>query len=296
MERYSTDYISFLITVANENNISAEVSRRQLFLPTGHIDLRTAFNLLHLSEKYYVFRMNRHFDRLGIKNGSIDFSINNKKKNFLLHQDVALGILTHTAKGLMVHDRGVNDFRGIDDRHSSNIISYKPWKSILERCYDKHWHARKPWYSNAKVVDEWHILSNFDEWYVENYMGKYDPHYYKDYFVNKDVIEGNKIYSPSTCFIVPIELHQMISNMPRTSGDLPVGVRRGKGSLTMYCASLKVGGKHRSVGMFDDVVSAEMAYKKAKWKLIVDVADDYFKQGKVSESFVEACMDRLFKI
>ncbi len=293
MERYSTDYIDFLRDIANEDNVFDAVCRRQLFLPTGHVDLRAAFNLLHLSEKYYVFRMNRHFDRLKIKNSDVEFSINDKKKNFLLQQDVALGILTHTARGLMVYDRGVNDFRGECDQNSSEIISYKPWKSILERTYDMHWRARKPWYGDTEVIEDWHVLSNFHEWYVDNYMGSYDPHYYKSYFVNKDVIEGNKIYSPSTCFIVPVELHQLISNIPKPTGDLPVGVRRGKGSVATYCVGLKRDGRRQSVGVFDDVMSAEMAYKKAKWQLINEVAEDYFEQKKVSENFVEACIARL---
>jgi len=72
---------------------------------------------------------------------------------------------------------------------------YSTWKSILQRCYCKDKLKLNPTYLGCTVCDEWHNFQNFAEWYKNNYI---DGHH-----IDKDIkVEGNRIYSPSTCLFV----------------------------------------------------------------------------------------------
>lgn len=76
---------------------------------------------------------------------------------------------------------------------------YATWKSMLERCYDKKFQAKRPTYTGCSVVPEWHNFQTFAEW-----MGKQD---YEGKHLDKDIkVKGNKVYGPNTCsFVSPTE-------------------------------------------------------------------------------------------
>lgn len=76
------------------------------------------------------------------------------------------------------------------------------WKSMLERCYCEKFQDRFPAYVGCTVCEDWHNYQNFAKWYYDNY-----PNDGKLYELDKDLkIDGNKLYSPSTCtFLTPFE-------------------------------------------------------------------------------------------
>lgn len=74
----------------------------------------------------------------------------------------------------------------------------KKWISMIRRCYDKKWKAKKPSYDNVFVCDDWHSLQVFGAWYEDNY-----PKDGKSYDIDKDKItKNNKIYSAEHCCFI----------------------------------------------------------------------------------------------
>lgn len=82
--------------------------------------------------------------------------------------------------------------------------SYKFWRGIIKRCYDKNYQSRQPTYIGCTVCDEWKYLSSFKEWFDANYVNGWQ--------LDKDIlVKGNKVYSPSTCCFVPREINTIFS-------------------------------------------------------------------------------------
>ena len=77
--------------------------------------------------------------------------------------------------------------------------SYSTWRSMLERCYEKKAHEKRPTYKGVTVCDEWRSFQNFAEWFEANYI--------ESFHIDKDISQRsvkNKIYSPNTCkFVSP---------------------------------------------------------------------------------------------
>lgn len=77
----------------------------------------------------------------------------------------------------------------------SSNPTYNRWRNMLVRCYT----AKYPTYSDCTVCDSWLNFQTFAEW-VECQANYDDP----SYVLDKDIkVEGNRVYSPATCMIVP---------------------------------------------------------------------------------------------
>lgn len=79
----------------------------------------------------------------------------------------------------------------------NGVISkaYSTWASMLQRCYDEKYHAKKPTYKNCTVCEEWHNYQNFAAWFDVNYI--------EGFQLDKDIkVDGNRVYSPGTCLFV----------------------------------------------------------------------------------------------
>tara|TARA_R110000787_G_scaffold4900_1_gene18512 strand:+ start:198 stop:707 length:510 start_codon:yes stop_codon:yes gene_type:complete len=79
---------------------------------------------------------------------------------------------------------------------------YSTWKSMLMRCYSDKYHAKFPSYKECEVCDEWLDFQVFASWFVVNYIDGFQ--------LDKDIkIDGNKLYSPSTCmFVSPFDNYE----------------------------------------------------------------------------------------
>jgi hypothetical protein len=70
--------------------------------------------------------------------------------------------------------------------------SYSTWHNMLVRCYDPNYSKLYPTYTDCSVCQEWLNFSNFNNWFLENYV--------EGFVLDKDtLVKGNKIYSPETC-------------------------------------------------------------------------------------------------
>ncbi len=86
--------------------------------------------------------------------------------------------------------------------NSAHTKPYSTWKSMLMRCYSEKYHAKFPSYIDCSVCDEWLDFQVFALWFTDNYKAGMQ--------LDKDIkVDGNKVYSPSTClFVSPFDNYE----------------------------------------------------------------------------------------
>lgn len=145
---------------------------------------------------------------------------------------------------------------------------YQRWFSIIQRLHSKRHQQRRPTYHGCVICEEWKTFSNFMAWMkTQRWEGKE---------IDKDIIvPGNKLYSPETCVFVSRNLNSLLlgslNNTQR--GELPIGVTYCK-KQKIFKSYLKLMGKTTYVGIYDNPDQAHEAYKKAKIKHILEVAEN----------------------
>lgn len=170
----------------------------------------------------------------------------------------------------------------------------------LERAFDNiqkrtgsYYANTRPTYKNAEVCIEWinsHNFINFKEWAEsqENYkVWSQLPD--KDAMVDKDIkIQGNKLYSPDTCLLVPRRINALFPNSQAIRGIYPCGVCLDHGK---YKANVKKDGKKIHLGMFLTPEDAFYAYKACKEEWIKQVAEEELNKGTISYECYEAILN-----
>lgn len=295
MEKYAPDFTRTLRFMANKNDAAKIIETQSLRLPSGHINIRACFGLFGLEDKYYWIRLDRHFKRLQVSRDEFRHIRIQRSQHLLIPDHIALDIVCHTANGLLVYGRGVNDYRGRGDSDTTLMPAYYPWKSMLERCYCPLWHERKPQYINHEVCDDWLTFSVFNDWYNASLPPGAKRRKDIEYVLHKNTCENVARYAPDTCFLLPKPLQTFISNYSEKRGDLPVGVRKVKGS-SRYVACIKIGGTRVSLGVYDTSEEAALIYQKARWYVISAWANNYLKSRLVTPAFAQICEAKLNEI
>lgn len=158
----------------------------------------------------------------------------------------------------------------------TNYDAYSAWSNMLTRCYNPKYHQIRKTYMSCSVCKEWLNFQNFAEWYYQQYIDK-------GWVLDKDIIQkGNKIYSPDTCCLVPVEINSLFTKANcKRNKDFPIGVHLSKfiknGIVYQYIvATCSDGtGKNKHLGVFDNIDEAFCAYKHYKESLIKVVANKY---------------------
>ena len=88
---------------------------------------------------------------------------------------------------------------------------YARWRNMIRRCHEKH-----KGYEDVSVCQKWMCFDNYAEWFYSQKACNSVA-----FEVDKD-ISGAKLYSPETCFLVPVELNVLFSRKPKR--DLARGV------------------------------------------------------------------------
>jgi len=173
---------------------------------------------------------------------------------------------------------GVGKYKAkIKGKHTKE---YAIWKAMFSRCYSKGTQTRQPTYVGCIVCKEWHNFQVFAEWYTNhNYFGL-------GYHLDKDiVVRGNKIYSPETCTLVPLEINSLLTNSKAARGEHPQGVSYHKRDKK-FIAQVNTGvGSQTYLGSFGTAEEAFQAYKTAKEKYIKVVANKW--RGAIEDSVYE---------
>lgn len=147
-------------------------------------------------------------------------------------------------------------------------VSYSRWNSMMNRCYnvvlqDKYY----PDYKDCEICEEWWNYANYRKWFDEHVpdVGKNEI---GNYHVDKDILyHGNRMYSASTCCIVPHFINTLAKD--NKSGKYMNGVSKEGNRYTTgiyYC------GKRTRLGSYETEEEAFKVYKEYKEKFIKDIA------------------------
>lgn len=172
----------------------------------------------------------------------------------------------------------IND---LDLAHGTDCYSH--WIQIIRRIYDEKWKTKNQSYIDCTVCEEWLYLSNFKKWFDDPING-----YKEGYEIDKDIlIKGNKMYSPDTCCFVPQEINKLLllNKHKRSSTPIGVNIKNNK-----YVARLSKRRKRVFIGSYDDKEEAFNAYKTAKEQYVKELADKYYKEGKITKKVYDALM------
>lgn len=165
---------------------------------------------------------------------------------------------------------GKGPFRAKMKNRSPATVEYRIWVAILTACYDAHYINKKPSTMYHTVCDEWLDYQVFAKWLLN--LGYYDS---TVFVFNQSLLgKGSTVYSPETCCYIPIRIrNHLITTRKRGEGILPQGVTWCKRTGS-YVAQISLN-KHTSLGRFDRVSLAALAYKEAKENYVKDVANEY---------------------
>lgn len=161
---------------------------------------------------------------------------------------------------------GIGEYKSRDNR-SPQYSSYKRWKEILDRCYNKDCSSYTSYGARGVTVcEEWKNYQNFAIWYNENCPDE-------KFAIDKDILnKGNKVYCPEYCCFIPKDINTALTSRRRERGDYPVGVRLKDGYII---AQINYMGEKRHLGSFSTIEKAFEAYKEAKEQCLKDYADKY---------------------
>ena len=143
------------------------------------------------------------------------------------------------------------------------------WSKIMDRCY-KPTDGDYRWYGAVGVVvcEEWKDFSVFKQWYFENYYSIEG----QQVSIDKDIVGGEqKIYSPKTCIIIPLKLHNSM-NKKKLSKSRGVQ-QRGK----MYEVKVRntFTGENEYKGRYDEIEVAKKVYLECKNAIFQGLVDSY---------------------
>lgn len=164
----------------------------------------------------------------------------------------------------------------------NGVPHYEVWKGMLRRCYSDRFKEKNKSYESCSVHPDWHNFQNFADWYLNHEF------YGLGYELDKDIlVQGNRVYSSTTCCLVPRQLNLLIQKPQKKSNKLPVGVtkaaRGGK-----YMARIRMYGKYKSLGNFETPELAGKKYKEKKESYVREVVRSW--EGLISEDVYQAFM------
>ncbi len=170
--------------------------------------------------------------------------------------------------------------------NQSRTYAYKVWFGMIRRCY--HTRPFEKAYESCSVCSEWLDYSNFKKWF-------YDPKngYQDGYHLDKDIlVKGNKEYAPDKCCFVPNEINVMLTKRQSCRGLFPIGVSSyTQNKKLLYKSTMSKYSTQCHLGYFKTPEEAFYAYKIAKEQYIKELAEKYFKEGKITERVYNALMN-----
>ena len=171
--------------------------------------------------------------------------------------------------------------KGKYNSKSFNGVVYKVWSELLRRCYSETNESRNIAYKDCEVSKDWHNFQNFAEWYVNHEFFGFG------YEIDKDLLlENNKIYCPTYCTMLPKSLNIVISSLDRKNGALPQGVRFDRNK---YDVRIQKDGIRKSIGRFNSLSEAAMAYNSEKGEELCELAKKY--EGSITKESYLALLD-----
>lgn len=167
-----------------------------------------------------------------------------------------------------VYGVGINDADYLTQRIVNGIRLmcpfYSRWAAMMSRCYCPIVQAKYPTYEGCTVSSEWLTFSVFKGWMMQqDWEGNH---------LDKDLlVQGNKVYSSDLCLFVNQSINLLLNDSKASRGKYPLGVSLNR-LQSRFVSNVVLDGKKVRIGTFDTPKEAHEAYKKAKHKIIKDVA------------------------
>lgn len=162
----------------------------------------------------------------------------------------------------LTYNQGINDsdvpVNWLEDGKPVRCPIFVRWRGMMKRTSDassryddlKH-------YTESEAEPSWFYFSTFRDWAT--------PKYKEGYHLDKDLlVEGNTLYSPETCCLIPHKINNMFRPNSKAS-DFGKGVRMviTKAGTTLYESYTKefTSGKYKYLGMYNN---PEQAFKDSQ--------------------------------
>jgi len=145
-------------------------------------------------------------------------------------------------------------------KYTSKHFSYNTWNNMIARCYDSKTQEKYPTYKEVTVCKEWHNFQTFAKWYEKQYKEE-------GWQLDKDLLSTKiKIYSPSTCILIPQALNSFLTNVKNdnTSGEIGVNFNKQTNLWRVQISTLEKG--YTCLGYFKSKQVASLMYKLARKK------------------------------
>lgn len=167
---------------------------------------------------------------------------------------------------------------------------YKIWNHMLERCFSQKTKERRPTYKDVTCCKEWLYYPNFYEWLhgQENFEKWYNG---SRWALDKDIIKkNNKVYSPSTCCVIPTNINTLFVKNNAVRGLLSIGVHKEGDKYSSQCFN-PFTHKIEHLGNYQTEEEAFTAYKVCKEAFIKQVAQKEYDKGNITKQCYEAMMN-----
>lgn len=159
--------------------------------------------------------------------------------------------------------------------------AYRAWNGMFTRCY-RH-RDENTSYVGCSVAREWHDFQVFAEWLSNQSKSSLE------YAIDKDIlVSGNKVYSPQTCALVPLEINNLLVFRDSCRGELPQGVSLNK-NKKRFIAHVRINSKSKHLGVFDCPQEAHQAYRVAKEAYVKEKALEW--QDRIADNVFQALMN-----
>jgi hypothetical protein len=146
-------------------------------------------------------------------------------------------------------------------------LSGAKWYRMLARC-EPDFQRRNPTYSGCTC--EFASFQEFVEWH------RSQINYGKGLEIDKDLlIQGNKVYGPNTCTLLPAEINKTLRYLSRSGRYLPIGVQFSERNQKYVAACAGESGSRNTLGYFKTSDEAFQAYKAFKEELLKKYAEDW---------------------
>ena len=170
---------------------------------------------------------------------------------------------------------GIGPYNKIDiyDGLSAPFV-YNHYKHILNRVYNADKMDKYSSYIGCVVDESFLDYQNFFEWFKSEY---YEVSTGEEMHIDKDILyKNNKIYSPTTCVIVPKTINDLFIKPSKNKG-LPIGVSLDTGN-GMYMAKCSINNRQQYLGEYPTIEEAFSVYKRCKEENIKAVANYYWNE------------------
>jgi hypothetical protein len=167
------------------------------------------------------------------------------------------------------------------------------WRLMLERTRNpfKDYSSLPELYGDCFVDEDWLNFQNFSRWYNSE-LQKLNKNVIFKYNIDKDfkqISKHPKIYSPSTCMLIPAPLNNTISGIYNNQDGLPIGVIYMKKSKDViyhdrykYIYINEQGRKVYCKGFYTDPMEAFEIFRQKRLLYIKEKAEYFYSINAIS--------------